>query len=216
MNEHEKILDSIPSNELKKIALGSEAIINLKREHIDFIINNIDQLITLAPSDEINDLLETSVGKSQTKNILSLVKALIYLIVSKKLSKNDAIDAMVNGSLTRDESLPVVEKLAACIFDSSKKISRKIEKINLAKDTLPILRVFETSVDLRAKIVDGKISFTSPVILFHLDTFDMNQELWFQADIGTVEYMEKVISKAKKDIEIFDKNFTKEYNDKPD
>ena len=149
MNEHEKILDSIPSNELKKIALGSEAIINLKREHIDFIINNIDQLITLAPSDEINDLLETSVGKSQTKNILSLVKALIYLIVSKKLSKNDAIDAMVNGSLTRDESLPVVEKLAACIFDSSKKISRKIEKINLAKDTLPILRVFETSVDLR-------------------------------------------------------------------
>lgn len=214
MDNNENILDLIPSNELSKIALGSEAIKNLKKEDIDFIVNNIDKLINLSPSDELSDFLEISAGKSQARNILSLIKALIYLIASKKLRKNDVINAMVSGSLIREDAFSVVDKLASFILENSEKIGHKIEKANLIKDTLPILRVFETSVDLRAKIDDGKIAFTSPVIIFHLDTFDMNQELWFQADIATLEYMEQVISKAKKDAEFFDQKFTKEYNGK--
>lgn len=121
--------------------------------------------------------------------------ASVYTVVIALLSETGATpDEFVEigrGKLFTPQHEHLAREIAVGICEERGDLNASIEQAKLAGLVLPSLDSMETTVDLRLRITEGKVTASVPVTIVHIATDAGDEGLWLQLTRSDVEDMIK-------------------------
>ncbi|BAL77072.1 putative methylase/helicase [Bradyrhizobium cosmicum] len=152
--------------------------------------------------EEIAEL--AGLSKRDADSVAGAYTIVIGLLSESKATPEDFIEA-AKDVFVPPEYADVAIWMARSVCADRDAITSVVERTALTSAVLPSLMLFNTAIDLRLRIVDGKVQAAAPVVLVHLDTDGEGQEIWFQMASADVQMVIKRLNKALDDMKIAEK-----------
>ncbi|EIM26012.1 HCaRG protein [Microvirga lotononidis] len=146
--------------------------------------------------------------RSQAADLVSAVSSVIGLISETEVTAEEFVE-VARGRLFDEEQTDLVTALARAVTDRRSPLSSSLERNSLANETLPSLRAFDVTVDLRPRFAGDQIVDAVAVGLLHVDT-DSEPEIWLQVSRGDIERMRNALDRAQKQMASAEELFRKD------
>ncbi|HEY8333603.1 MAG TPA: hypothetical protein VIQ05_07390 [Tardiphaga sp.] len=143
----------------------------------------------------------TKLPERESEQIASVYSLVIGLLSESAANPSEFVEA-AKGVLFFPEQAAVAKSIAAAVCASRDEIKKTVARTQLAGEVLPSLYTFDLAVDLRIRVVDGKVVTSAPVAVVHIDTDAEDHEIWVQLGRGDIESMIRTLSKALEDMKI--------------
>lgn len=132
--------------------------------------------------------------------LLASTTTLLVAVAQMRRGAAEFVEAAVASEIIPVASRDAIHRLATRA-ESDRATSRiALQRADLRKEVLPSLSVLETSVDLRLGFTDSRIELAVPVVVVHIDTDAMTQELWFQMSKGQLEALITHLTRLKDEV----------------
>lgn len=149
----------------------------------------------------------TGLNAKDSEQIASIFSLVIGLLFESEASAGQFVVA-ARGKLFLEKDESVAHSMANAICERRSEISATIERAQLAGAILPSLTSFEVAVDIRVKVVEGKIKTAAPVAVVYLDTDAENREFCLQMVRGDMEDIIRKLNSALNDMKIASDTFS--------
>jgi hypothetical protein len=143
----------------------------------------------------------TNLSESDAEQLGS-VYSLVMGLLSETAACPEEFVSRAEGILFTDARGEIAHTIAISICELRPGIVGVIERAQLAREVLPSLLALEIAIDVRLRVVDGRVTTSIPVALLHIDTDSERQELWLQLSRGDVEETIKKLQKCLIDMQL--------------
>ena len=143
----------------------------------------------------------TKLPQRESEQIASIYSLAIGLLSDTEATPNDFVEA-AKGIVFFPEQEVVAKSIATSICASRDEIKRTVARTQLAGEVLPSLYTFDVAIDLRIRVIDGKIATSAPVAIVHIDTDADDHDVWLQLGRGDIESIIRTLKKALEDLQV--------------
>lgn len=155
-----------------------------QQEFIGFAAKSLEAGYGLSPSGlaSKHDLQEQEVAAGLTAATVTLLA-----FSQSDIIVDDFIEEAISAKLITEDARESVRTLAKRVEADRGAMKAVLQRSKIARELLPSLTDFETTIDVRLGFEKGRINATVPVVLAHIDTDSQNEEIWFQMTKAQVE-----------------------------
>ncbi|HEX5281772.1 MAG TPA: hypothetical protein VFW28_16960 [Micropepsaceae bacterium] len=137
----------------------------------------------------------TGVGVRESGQIASAFSLVVGLLSESEATPEEFVE-VANGIVFDREQEGSALSIAKLVCAHRNEIAPALELARVSGLVLPSLDEVELAVDVRVSWSEGQIKGAVPVVIAHLDTDGMGQEIWFQMTRSDVEDMIKKLSES--------------------
>lgn len=140
---------------------------------------------------EIPDQALSQIGlpEDEARAAFSAAYLAIVSIVEEGDSSDRFVDALVKAGLAHADHVSGLREFTNVVESKRAELAPALSEVELVSDAMPTLDAFETAVDVRLGFEGDRLRATVPVLIAHVDTSALDQELWFQMTRAQVEHL---------------------------
>lgn len=184
--ETQLLFPDMPDGLKRSIKKGNTILANSSQAIWDAAINDAISFIT-SPISNISSIegrLTTIIGCSEkdATAVRNAALSAVHTINDKDgITAHNFVDASIQEGTLADEDADKIRSFYEYALNGKPSIKDMLENDAASDDdSLPTLRSFDISVDLKLKFDRNGISKMLPIATFHIDTESYTQEIWLQ------------------------------------
>ena len=143
----------------------------------------------------------TGLSSSASERVASVFSLLIGLLSEVEATPEDFVTT-ASGQLFREADAGAALFIARQVCERRDEINVMVERAQLAGEILPSYTSCSIALDVRVKIVEGKVRASVPVAIARLETDVDSEAVYFQMGQGDLEDIVAIFSKALDDLKI--------------
>lgn len=133
---------------------------------------------------------------SQARDVMNAVSSVITLLSDTDEQADVFLDT-TKDKIYHADDLETVKDLVSSVISKKSQLKRSLDLASVASETLPSLKHFLCTVDLRPSFEDDKITDATPVAIIHLST-DTTQEVWVQLSASDIRFIQGILDSSLK------------------
>lgn len=198
-------LNQLPDEAKQFLRYGYNLIAKIPREQWSTLLN-----LAISRSSSIDFESESKISAIGLESrdaavAMNAAQLAISVISYRDESPSDFVDIAVGAKILSAEDAPSIVDFLLAASASRDAIRESFDSSALQNETLPSLRRFEVSLDVRLEFTESEISRAAPVVVAHLDTDAENMEIWFQMTPYQVTSLLTKLQKIANNIEAAEK-----------
>jgi len=207
-------LATMPTRVKGFVRAGLNALTKVPEENLDLLLKAVLETIQVGESSsEIDSVKRLGIPPEDTPALLGAISLLASLVSSRAETVEQFISSAVNSKLIDAEHTGTARIFFNAVVQNRQAFKRALETSRLAVRVLPSLTDFETTVDIRFGFEKGQLAGTTAVVLLHIDTDAVGQEIWLQLTKSQLERMIKDLGETLKNVERAEKAVEKSTSD---
>jgi hypothetical protein len=180
-------------------ALASSIPEDIRARVIELFVSSMAR--GLSASVDIEEIAKIAHLDNADAAELLLAVAAAFTILSQSETTPEEFAQRASGTLFAESEASTARSIAREMTKQRAGLPQIFRRGQLANATLPSMRGFHSSVDLRLGFKEDKLEAGVPVALIHIST-DGTPEIWFQMTRGDVERMIKNLQRIEKRMEV--------------
>lgn len=182
-------LSEIPAEILGYFRLGFARISKVNNARWSAIIDAISKISSPHTADlEVEGIVSVlEIEGDEIHHLVNASRLLLGILAFRTESVEEIISAMLKVNILSEESKDDILAFGSEAAGNREGLKHTLSLASLQHALLPSLMELEIKVDFRLGFDGNKVSRVAPVVLVHLDTDAVNQEVWFQLTPSQVE-----------------------------
>jgi hypothetical protein len=145
---------------------------------------------------EMDLMSRLDISKTEVRSLLAATSLFATLLLNRDERTEQLLEAGVEAKLLQADDKAAVFTFFESIERDREALKEAMEHSQISTEVLPSLLEFESTVDIRLGFEKGRLSFTAPIALVHLDTDARGQEIWLQLTKRHVEQIVKELQET--------------------
>lgn len=145
---------------------------------------------------------ETDVEGKDADQVRMAVVMMVTSFGGSEITCEDFVRAGIESGAISDVDAPGIMRFAELIVDLRPELVSKIDITKMQSAVLPNLIDFDLLLDARVRIIEGDVTYATPVVMVHLDTDSEGQVLWCQMNEEKAKEINKKLSTILSQIEV--------------
>ena len=182
-------LSEIPDDVQGYFRLGFARICSIDKSRWPIIISAVSKISSPHTADlELEGVVsELGIEGDEIHHLVNSSRLLLGMLAFRKESVEEIISSLHGIKILSEENKEDITAFGAAAAKNRADLKQKLSLASLQHTLLPSLTEFGVKVDLRLEFDGDSISRVAPVVLVHLDTDAIDQEIWFQLTPSQVE-----------------------------
>lgn len=182
-------LAEIPEDVRGYFRLGFARICSVDQSRWPMIVSAISKISSPHTADlELERVVsELKVDGDEIHHLVNSSRLLLGILAFRIESCEEVVASIVEAGILVKENEDAILAFAKIASADRGALKQALSMATLQHSLLPSLMQLEVKVDLRLEFDGDSITRTAPVVLVHLDTDAVDQEIWFQLTPSQVE-----------------------------
>jgi hypothetical protein len=196
-----EVFERLPEEVKTSIREGSAVLARLSPAATEELLRSVRKVLTGFPQ-AATDELSAKLGQNSrdAEAALSTASAIGSIISVGEHSADEFVKAMVGAGLADESERKAVQELAERFAGQRSEFRAAQKRTAIASETLPSLRHFQTSLDIRLSRREGQLTAV-PVVIVYIGTDSQTQKLWFQMSTEQLESFLEQLQKLHSDMQ---------------